>query len=479
MGMDDHLSSCGKAGSAMIRLCIYLALITLPLFALTMGQANAFERFTAHGGPVRHLTISPDGTQLVSASFDYSAVLWRAPDLQETATLHGHEAGVNTARFSPDGHMLATAGDDALIKMWPVLEVPSEPLKPITLRGHRGKIVDLAFSRDGRWMASASWDGAIGIWPLVDGPAHMQSGVRFITGHDGPVNAVQFSADDRFIYSAGYDGQIRYWRLENGEYLRSIVRNGWGVSSFVVDEANDIVAYGSSDGVMTVERLSDQATLLKIGDERVPVLSLDYNPSAGLLGFGNAKGRVLLADTTDWAVVRDFHATNGPVWSLLIMPRGQSLLVSGLDDYITRWPIYEFPPEFLEKPGPARRFHPDTAISNGERQFARKCSVCHTLQADGKRRAGPTLFGVFGRRAGGLTGYPYSDALKNSDIVWNAATINRLFEEGPDKVAPGTKMPIQRMKNAQDRRDLVSFLQSATQQKIIERSGNAGNYGDR
>ena len=47
-------------------------------------------------------------------------------------------------------------------------------------------------------------------------------------------------------------------------------------------------------------------------------------------------------------------------------------------------------------------FHPKTEMSNGERQFARKCSVCHTLKADGKRRAGPTLYGVFGRRAGTL-----------------------------------------------------------------------------
>ena len=214
---------------------------------------------------------------------------------------------------------------------------------------------------------------------------------------------------------------------------------------------------------MSVERLSDQTKLMRVGDERVPVLSIYYDHDAGVLGFGNAKGRVLLVDTSNWSVIRDFHAANGPIWSMLLMPDHQSLMVAGLDDFITRWPIYEFPPEFLDKPGPARRFHPNQDISNGERQFARKCSVCHTLKADGKRRAGPSLFGVFGRRAGGLEGYPYSPALQKSDIIWNAATINRLFAEGPDKVTPGTKMPIQRMKNEQDLKDLVSFLQSATQ----------------
>ena len=70
-----------------------------------------------------------------------------------------------------------------------------------------------------------------------------------------------------------------------------------------------------------------------MGDERVPILSLHYDSQAKLLGFGNAKGRVLLANTADWSVVRDFHASNGPVWSLLITSKGKNLLVSGLDDY--------------------------------------------------------------------------------------------------------------------------------------------------
>ena len=441
-----------------------LLIVWLLLYAVVSGvPAVAFDRFTAHGGPVRDLALSPNGRHFVSASFDYSAVLWSSNNISEMATLYGHEAALNTSRFSPNGDWLATAGDDGLVIIWPTSELHNDNVVPVILRGHKGKVVHLAFSADGRNLASASWDGSIGIWPLDSGPENAESRRRFIKGNDGPVNAVQFSDDSQYLYSAGYDGQIRYWQLDNDEYLRSIVDNGWSVSVFAVDEERDVLAFGSSDGVMKVIQLSDERELFRIGEERVPVLSIDYSKKSGLLGFGNAKGRVVLADTNDWSVIRDFHAANGPIWSLLVMPDRQSLMVAGLDDFITRWPIYEFPPEFLDKPGPARRFHPKQEISNGESQFARKCSVCHTLRADGKRRAGPSLFGVFGREAGGLEGYSYSLALERSDIVWSAATINRLFEEGPDKVTPGTKMPIQRMKNAQDREDLVSFLQYATQ----------------
>jgi cytochrome c len=432
------------------------------LFALLVMPAHGFDRHTAHGGPVRGLALSPDGSTLVTASFDYSAVVWGASGLDERTTLLGHDAAVNTAGFSADGSLLATAGDDGAILLWDVEQLQQPTVTPVVLRGHKGKVVDLAFSRDGSTLASASWDGSIGIWPLAGAAVDETQSARFITGHEGPVNAVQFSDDGEFLYSAGYDGQVRYWRLATNEYLRSPVRNGWGVSTFIVDEPADVIAFGGSDGQMVVQRLSDETALLQLGDERVPVLSLFYNPDDGLIGFGNAKGRVVLIDTSDWSVVRDFNAANGPIWSLVIMPGAEHIIVAGLDDFITRWPILEFPPEFLERPGPARRFHPTKNIGNGERQFARKCSVCHTLNLDGKRRAGPTLFGVFGRQAGTLEGYTYSDALLQSTIVWDADSIDRLFKDGPDVVTPGTKMPIQRMKNAQDRHDLVSFLQSAT-----------------
>jgi cytochrome c len=389
-------------------------------------------------------------------------VVWGASGLDERTTLLGHDAAVNTAGFSADGSLLATAGDDGAILLWDVEQLQQPTVTPVVLRGHKGKVVDLAFSRDGSTLASASWDGSIGIWPLAGAAVDETQSARFITGHEGPVNAVQFSDDGEFLYSAGYDGQVRYWRLATNEYLRSPVRNGWGVSTFIVDEPADVIAFGGSDGQMVVQRLSDETALLQLGDERVPVLSLFYNPDDGLIGFGNAKGRVVLIDTSDWSVVRDFNAANGPIWSLVIMPGAEHIIVAGLDDFITRWPILEFPPEFLERPGPARRFHPTKNIGNGERQFARKCSVCHTLNLDGKRRAGPTLFGVFGRQAGTLEGYTYSDALLQSTIVWDADSIDRLFKDGPDVVTPGTKMPIQRMKNSQDRHDLVSFLQSAT-----------------
>ena len=434
------------------------------LYFLLIDATFALEQYTAHGGPVKHLTLSPDGGLMVSSSFDYSAVVWSLPELAGTATLIGHDAAVNVALFSPDGDWLVTGADDNQILLWSVADIRrhKDEVVPFVLQGHFGKIVDFTFSSDGRYLASASWDGFIGLWDMALARNQLDQIPIMFRGHDGPVNDVQFSADNQHLFSAGYDGHIRYWRVSDGEYLRSFVRNGWGVNVMLADETRNILAYGSTDGAMVLMALDTGAEHLRMGEDRVPVLSVGMNLEASQIAFGNAKGQIKIVDLSSTTLLRDFRAANGPIWSLMFMPQHGDMMIASLDDFITKWQIHDFPPEILDTPGPTRRFHPANESSNGERQFARKCSVCHTLVPDGAKRAGPTLYKLFGRQAGTLPGYKYSKALLDSDIIWGEETIDRLFTDGPDVVTPGTKMPIQRMKNEADRRDLVAYLKQAT-----------------
>ncbi|MEM7213502.1 MAG: c-type cytochrome, partial [Pseudomonadota bacterium] len=110
-----------------------------------------------------------------------------------------------------------------------------------------------------------------------------------------------------------------------------------------------------------------------------------------------------------------------------------------------------------------RAFHTDPSkVGNGERQFLRKCSVCHSLTPNGGRKAGPTLYGLFGRQAGTVEGYIYSAALDGSDLIWNEETVDKLFDLGPDHYTPGSKMPMQQIAKPEDRSDLIAFLKETT-----------------
>jgi cytochrome c len=81
------------------------------------------------------------------------------------------------------------------------------------------------------------------------------------------------------------------------------------------------------------------------------------------------------------------------------------------------------------------------------------CQDCHSLD---KNDVGPRHRGVFGRKAGSLPDYDYSDALKSANIVWNEETLDKWLTD-PQAVAPGAKMFFH-LDNSQDRADVIAYL---------------------
>ncbi len=91
------------------------------------------------------------------------------------------------------------------------------------------------------------------------------------------------------------------------------------------------------------------------------------------------------------------------------------------------------------------------------------CAGCHALEPD-RRRLGPSLAGVFGRRAGTVPGYRYSRALKESGILWNATTLDAWLAN-PAEFVSGSRMPFPGIGNPRDRADLIAFFERAARQR--------------
>lgn len=416
------------------------------------AQSQEFTTLKGHGGPIMDISVNSETGQVATASFDNSVGLWEG---REPVWLEGHEAAVNTVtQFRPD--VLVSGGDDFALWLW-------DEDGGTRLGAHLGKIADVAAGPDGETIATASWDGSIGVWIVIRSgdPAQWNTLTKKLDGHEAGVNAVTFSVDGSRIYSASSDGTIRVWS-DGGKRSRVLVSNGFGINKLVVNETHGWLAYGAVDGVTRVIDPESGETIADFTLERRPILSMAYHAETAQLAVGDGQGYIMMIDTDEWRIARDFRAMRqGPVWALDFSPDGKAIYAGGIEDVVFSWPV-AFLDEYDPAGGDTRSFLREAdAMPNGERQFMRKCSICHALTPPPSRKAGPTLHGVFGRRAGTVPGYRYSDVLTGSDIIWSDDTIDQLFDLGPDHYIPGSKMPMQVIARAEDRRDLVEFLRRA------------------
>jgi len=92
----------------------------------------------------------------------------------------------------------------------------------------------------------------------------------------------------------------------------------------------------------------------------------------------------------------------------------------------------------------------------GERSFA-KCKICHRIGEGAKSLVGPELNGLDGRKAGSVPDFNYSEANKNSGIVWNETTFKDYIEDPRAKI-PKTKMVFPGIKDEKEQNDLWAYL---------------------
>ena len=402
---------------------IHLLALALTLIAPALAQGE----LRGHGGPVRAIAVTPDGTRAISGSFDQSAIVWALERGVALGVLRVHEGAVNAVAVLPDGRF-ATAGEEGGIAIWRAddFATPAALMKP-----HTAPVSALAMSPDGRTLASASWDSTLALTPLSGGAP------RRFEGHQGNVNGVAFTHEGRTLVSAGYDATLRLWPLDGG--TARLLRLPAALNALAVSRTGEI-AVGGSDGSLFL--LAADGTLrATIEAADTPVIALAFSPDGTRIAAASPRGAVSLFETA-------------------FTPDGRHLLTGGGDRLVRRWDARSG-----EHLGPVVIARPADVFSGLEggrgAEVFKACAVCHTLTPDGENRAGPSLHGVMGRRIGTVPGYRYSPGFSAHDITWSRETVARLFELGPSTYTPGTKMPEQIVGSAEDRAALVEFIEKA------------------
>ena len=100
-------------------------------------------------------------------------------------------------------------------------------------------------------------------------------------------------------------------------------------------------------------------------------------------------------------------------------------------------------------------------VEAGKTVFNR-CKACHRLEANAPAALGPNLHGIFGRKAGTIDGFNYSEAMKQSGVVWDDDTLQKYLSD-PKAFVPGNKMAFPGVKNDTEMANLIAYLKQATQ----------------
>ena len=419
----------------------------LLLFALSSGIAHAQLR--GHGGPVRALAVAPDGKTAISGSFDTSAIIWSLPRNAAEQVLRFHESAVNAVAILRDGRYV-TGGEDGKIAIWIAGEA-----KPVrTFDGHTAPIVNLSVSPDGSTIASASWDRTVRLWPVAGGEA------RVLNGHDQNVNGVAFSRDGKNVVSAGYDATVRIWPLGSG--APTIVTLPTPLNAVAIAPDGEIVVAGADRNVWFLSQTGEQLGNVDAGE--TPMISVAVSNDGELVAAAGIRGSVAIIDRKNRKLAHTLVGPGLPVWSVAFFADNRTLLTGGADRMVRRWDAKTG--DHIGAVAIGGNDDPLAAFA-GDRgaEIYKACIACHTLSPDEGNRAGPTLHGILGRKIATLPGYDFSPALKKLEIVWSKETVSALFDVGPMKYTPGTKMPEQRITSPQDRQALVDFLEKATKAK--------------
>ena len=206
----------------------------------------------------------------------------------ELVVQSGHKGKILTMAFSPDGKMLASAGDDDGIKLWDV-----ETGKELrTFYGHKQTVNCIAFSPDGKKIASASNDFTVKIWDVMTG----RELVPEMT-HLNIVYTVAFSNDGKKIISGGNDEALSIWDAETGKYFGSLGQpkrydsTADGLSHFnqgaiilaTVSPTNDSYAWATADSKIGLVAPQAGAQIRYLTGHTAPVNSLLYMPDGKTL----------------------------------------------------------------------------------------------------------------------------------------------------------------------------------------------------
>ncbi|KAH7335048.1 WD40-repeat-containing domain protein [Rhizoctonia solani] len=285
--------------------------------------AEVAEPIRAHTQSVESVTFSPTGSHIASGSADHTICIWDSyTGVLTSGPLRGHTGSSTSVAFSPDGSRIISGSFDHTVIIWDTL---SGAILFGPLQGHSGWVSSVTFSPDGRLIASGSEDQTIRLWDAYTG----EPAAEPFIGHEGWIFSVAFSPDGKHVASGSVDETVRIWDVQSGvNVVPPLEGHKGGVSTIRIW---DVQIRGS----VTKQRSNHETSVgpIAFSPDCTQFVSHSLN---GALQIWNVQSEDVKLGPFDQKTTADFST----VHSVAFSPQGLHVAATGSDLTIWVWDVY-------------------------------------------------------------------------------------------------------------------------------------------
>jgi WD40 repeat protein len=329
----------------------YLVLVHIFIQELAFSQNLIRAKTNAHEGGVNVMTISEDGSLVLTGGIDTKSYLWNTKNGDKLKGALKHNDKVTAVALSSNDKLYLTGSPDFKVRL---LDIESGvPIRILT--EHTSEITAVCFQPLNGFIASAAKDKLIKIWDN----SKSKNSVLSLSGHQDDINDIEYSKDGKSLLSASKDNTIKIWDSNSGDLIKSIDAQSNGVNAMAISPDQTFFATAGNNEIVSIWDFSKYTKLHDIKGYKSQINSISISGDGLYIAIGGASKKIQIYNLQTYKLEKEIEAHDNDITGVAFSNKGDQLISSSKDGSIKYWDV--------------------SFLKIGKRKFLKNFEICQLL----------------------------------------------------------------------------------------------------